>query len=57
LWVVAEVNWNFLNSEGHPCQISSKSSVALGADTRSDGHIGVTFGEIRENNLNVIRFS
>jgi hypothetical protein len=54
---VAEINWNFLNSEGHPCQISSKSSVSLGADTRSDGHIGVTFGEIRENSLNVIRFS
>jgi hypothetical protein len=53
---MAEVNWNFLNSEIHPCQISSKLSVSLGADTRSDGHIGVT-GEIRENNLNVIRFS
>jgi len=39
--VVAEVNWNFLNC-GRPCQISSKLSVGLGADTRSDGHIGVT---------------
>lgn len=32
----------FLNSESHPCQISSKLYVGLGADARSDGHTGVT---------------